>query len=90
MSRPRTVSLWETVGLLALGAITVFCLMPTLQKNYAAPHLRTSLFATTGACLIYPAAILVYARKAISQRNGDWRITIFILFITYVLFHLVR
>src|SRR5881628_1383145 len=90
MSRPRTISLWETVGLLALGAITVFCLMPTLQKNYAEPHLRTSLFAMIGACLIYPAAILVYARKAIAQRNGDWKITIFILFITYVLFHLVR
>jgi len=64
--------------------------MPTLQENYAEPHLRTSLFAAIGACLIYPAAVLVYARKAISQRNGDWKITIFILFITYVLFHLVR
>ncbi len=90
MSRPRTISLWETVGLLSLGAITVFCLMPILQNNYAEPHLRTSLFATIGACLIYPAAILVYARKAISQRNGDWKITIFILFVTCVLFHLVR
>lgn len=90
MSRPRTISIWETVGLLALGAITVFCLMPTLQKDYAGPHLRTSLFATLGACLIYPAAILIFARKAISQRNGDWKITIFILSITYVLFHLLR
>ena len=90
MSRPRTISLWETVGLLSLGAITVFCLMPTLQKNYAEPHLRTSLFATIGACLIYPASILIYARKAISQRNGDWKLTVFILFITFVLFHLVR
>ena len=90
MSRPRTISFGETVGLLALGAITVFCLMPTLQKNYAEPHLRTSLFATIGACLIYPAAILVFTRKAIAQRNGDWKITLFILFITYVLFHLLR
>jgi hypothetical protein len=73
-----------------LGAVTVFCLMPTLQKNYAEPSLRTSLFATIAACLIYPAAILIYARKAISQRNGDWKIAVFILFITYVLFHLVR
>lgn len=90
MSRPRTISLWETVGLLSLGAITVFCLMPTLRNNYADPHLRTSLFATIGACLIYPAAILIYARKAISQRNGDWKLTVFILFITFALFHLVR
>ena len=43
-----------------------------------------------GASLIYPSAILVYARKAIAQRNGDWKITLFILGITYVLFRLVR
>jgi hypothetical protein len=52
--------------------------------------LRTSLFAMIGACLIYPSAILVYARKAIAQRHGDWKITLFILGITYVLFRMVR
>jgi len=90
MSRPRRISLWETVGLLSLGALTVVCLMPTLRKDYAGSGLRTSLLATIGACLIYPSAILVYTRKAISQRNGDWKITMFILGITYVLFRLVR
>jgi len=90
MSRPRRISLWETVGLLALGAITVVCLTPTLREDYAGSQLRTSFFAMIGACLIYPSAILVYARKAIAQRNGDWKITLFILGITYVLFRLVR
>jgi hypothetical protein len=80
----------ETVGLLSLGAITVVCLMPALQKDYAQSHLRTSLFAMAGACLIYPSAILVYTRKAIAQRNGDWKITLFILSITSVRFRMVR
>ena len=73
-----------------MGAITVVCLMPALQKDYAQSHLRTSLFAMAGACLIYPSAILVYTRKAIAQRHGDWKITLFILGITYVLFRMVR
>ena len=90
MSRPRRVSFWETAGLLALGTITVVCLTPVLRKDYAGSTLRTSLFAMVGACLIYPSAILVYTRKAIAQRNGDWKITLFILGITYVLFRLVR
>ena len=90
MSRPRRVSFGETAGLLSLGAITVVCLLPALQKDYAQSHLRTSLFAMIGACLIYPSAILVYTRKAIAQRNGDWKITIFILGLTYVLFRMVR
>jgi hypothetical protein len=90
MSRPRRISFWETAGLLSLGAITVVCLMPALRKDYAQSHLRTSLFAMIGACLIYPPAILVYTRKAIAQRNGDWKITIFILGITYVLVRMVR
>jgi hypothetical protein len=84
------VSFGETAGLLSLGAITVVCLLPALQKDYAQSHLRTSLFAMIGACLIYPSAILVYTRKAIAQRNGDWKITLFILGITYVLFRMVR
>ena len=88
MSRPRRISFWETAGLLCLGAITVVCLMPALQKDYAGSRLRTSLFAMIGACLIYPSAILVYARKAIAQRHGDWKITLFILGITYVLFRM--
>ena len=50
-----------------------------LRKDYAQSHWRTSLFAMIGACLIYPPAILVYTRKAIAQRNGDWKTTIFIL-----------
>ena len=90
MSRPRRISFWETAGLLSLGAITVVCLMPALRKDYAQSHLRTSLFAMIGACLIYPSAILVYTRKAIAQRNGDWKITLFILGITYVLVRMVR
>jgi hypothetical protein len=90
MSRPRRISWWETVGLLSLGGITVVCLTPTLRNDYAGSHLRTSLFAMIGACLIYPSAILVYTRKAIAQHNGDWKITIFILGITYVLFRMVR
>ena len=90
MSRPRRITFLETAGLLCLGAITVVCLMPALQKDYAGSRLRTSLFAMIGACLIYPSAILVYARKAIAQRHGDWKITLFILGITYVLFRMVR
>lgn len=89
MSRPRTVSPWETVSLLALGIVIVLCLLPTLHRDYAELHLRTSLIALIGACLIYPAAILVYARKAIAQRHGDWKLTLFIFSITSVLFYLV-
>ena len=89
MSRPRTLSLGEAIGLLSLGAVTVLCLTPVLRHSYAEPQFRLSLLAAVGACLIYPAAILVYARKAISQRNGDWKICLFILSITYVLFRLV-
>jgi hypothetical protein len=49
--------------------------MSALQKDYAESHLRTSLFAMIGACLIYPSAILVYTRKAIAQCNGDWKMS---------------
>ena len=90
MSRPRRVSFWETAGLLSLGAITVVWLMPTLQKDYAQFHLRTSLFAMIGACLIYPSAILVYTRKAVAQCSGEWKITAFILGTTHALFRIVR
>jgi len=88
MSRPRKTSLWESVGLIALGFITAICISPLLVREYGSPHYRWSFYAILTACCMYPTCILAYTRKNIAQRNGDWHIVLFVLLANYVLFWL--
>ena len=88
MSRPRSISKWETLSLLGLGLLSTFCLSPLLLRAYIRPNLQISFFAVIAGCLIYPACLLAYTRKAIAQKNGDWKLLLFILAFNYALFYL--
>lgn len=89
MSRPKRVSSWEIASLIGLGMLTMIFLSPLLVQDYSVPHLRTSLIAVIAACLIYPACLLAFTRKAIAQKNGDWKILLFVLLFNYALFWLI-
>jgi hypothetical protein len=79
----------EIASLIGLGTLTMIFLCPLLVQDYSVPHLRSSLIAVIAACLIYPACILAFTRKAIAQRNGDWKILLFVLLFNYALFWLI-
>lgn len=89
MKKPKPAYWWEIIALALLGLLGAIMVEPYLERNYWHHGNYHSFYAAWFIFYAYPACMLSFVRRQISQKYGDWRILILQLASLYALFFLV-